>query len=100
MIGKMVTANRLSDGVVVYRTADGRWTHELAEGEIVEGKELGAARLAEAEAAVAACRVVAPYLIDVVAEGEVVRPARFREAIRAAGPTVGSEFRAAAPLEG
>ena len=32
MAQQVVTANRLSDGVVVYLTADGGWTERLSEG--------------------------------------------------------------------
>ena len=103
LLGQVVTANRLTDGVVLYRTPAGGWSDRLADGEIVAGKEAGAARLAEAEAAVKDCRVVAPYLIDVVADADAVgiRPQRFREAVRAAGPTVAADFRAAVarPIE-
>ncbi len=31
----VVTANRLGDGVVVYRTADGRWTEKLSEAGVL-----------------------------------------------------------------
>ncbi len=94
VLGQVVTANRLSDGMVVYRTAIGDWSDRLADGDIVTGKEAGAARLADADAAVKACLVVAPYLIDVVADAGGMRPKRFREAIRSAGPTVAADFRA------
>ena len=55
----------------------------------VAGKDEAAALLAEAEPDVAACRIVTPYLIDVV-EGPdgSLRATSERERIRALGPSV------------
>ena len=84
---EVITANRLRDGAVVYLAADGAWSPALA-----------GARLfgpGEADGVVAAadpCRVVGAYAIPVLVTGGVVRPARWREIIRAAGPTVRPEL--------
>ena len=43
----IVTANRLGDGAVVYRTADGQWTTELEQAAVVTdraGRERAARR--------------------------------------------------------
>lgn len=82
---QVVTANRLSDGNVVYLGPSLTWVECLADAEPVSGKEAGDARLAEALPFVAARVVVNPYLIEVDADR---RPLRMREIIRAAGPTV------------
>lgn len=85
---KAVTANRLADGVVVYLGTDG-WVEIIAAARSVEGKEVAAALLAEAEADVAACRVVGPYVIDVTpGEGGTLQATTGRERIRALGPTI------------
>jgi hypothetical protein len=83
-----VTANRLRDGAVVYRTADGGWTTEFA----VLG-ELATAAEAEAIAAAAGAvsgpdAVVGAYAITVEVDGAAPRPTSLRERIRAEGPTV------------
>jgi len=84
---KAVTANRLSDGLVVYLGAGG-WVETIAAARSVEGKEAAAVLLAEAEPDVAACRVVGPYVIDVVPdEAGVLKATSERERIRALGPT-------------
>jgi hypothetical protein len=86
---KVVTANRLTDGVVVYLTADGSWAEHIEAARSVEGKPAAEALLAGADAHVRACRVVAPYLIDVVTgEDGVLKPTSYREAMRALGPSV------------
>ena len=86
---KAVTANRLVDGLVVYLGAEGRWVEDIADAFSVVGKEAGAALLAATEPDVEACRIVGPYLIDVVAgpDGKL-RGTSERERIRALGPTV------------
>ena len=81
---KVVTANRLTDGAVVY-LADFGWTERL-EAALRLDEEVANAALARAEAQ--ATTVVAPYLVDADAVGVVGRE-RLRETIRATGPTVG-----------
>ena len=83
---RVLTANRLHDGAVVYRTAGGEWTHRFGE----------AARLdvSEAEAALQAAlatpqAVVEAYLLEADESGPAGRE-RLRERIRAGGPTAGS----------
>ena len=88
MTVQIVTANRLDDGAVVYLADDGTWSDRIAGGRLAEGKGDGEALLAAAEAAVAERKVVAPYLIDVLAEDGSLRAVRFKERIRANGPPV------------
>ena len=84
---KAVTANRLADGLVVYLGNDG-WVETIAAARSVDGKEAAAALLAEAEPDVAACRVVGPYVIDVVPGRDgTLHATSERERIRALGPT-------------
>ncbi len=90
MTPRMVTANRLGDGLVVYLDMDGGWSERIADGRVASDDAAAAALMTVAEAA--ACQVVAPYLIDVVDADGSVRPASFRERIRAQGPTVPSEI--------
>jgi len=87
MTGLVVTANRLSDGEVVYLAAEGRWTLCL-EAALVVGKEESEELLRRAERAVAERKVVGPYAFPVVPGPEGIRPTHMKEIIRAAGPTV------------
>jgi hypothetical protein len=83
----VVTANRLGDGAVVYRTAQGNWTNDLAAAAVVTtapaAGELLAAALADKLRAVDA--YVAP--VEVTPQQRVV-PGNLRERIRLHGPTV------------
>lgn len=82
----VITANRLGDGAVVYRTSDSRWTTRLEQAAVVTtapaATDLLAAAVADDVGAVGA--YVAPVLLG--ADGSV-RPGNLREAIRQAGPT-------------
>lgn len=85
---KVMTANRLGDGAVVYLDRRGAWVEAL--GEALAAGEAEAQTLLErqAEAAVRRREVVGPYLFAVTLEAGVPRPLGQRERIRAAGPTV------------
>lgn len=85
---QVLTANRLRDGAVAYRTPGGEWATDINAGEIARDAA-AAERLTAAGIADAAARlVVAPYLIEVRAEAGAVTPASTREIIRAAGPSI------------
>ncbi|MCD4661293.1 DUF2849 domain-containing protein [Agrobacterium sp.] len=88
MVDKVLTANRLGDGIAVWLDANGDWTENL-QGAIV-------ARHAEAVASFeeigkrdfSANKVVDVAIVDVVEENGKLWPTRLRERIRAAGTTV------------
>jgi hypothetical protein len=83
----VVTANRLGDGAVVYRTVGGAWSTALAEAAVVDTAPAATALLADSVAddigAVGA--YVAPVHIDA---GGLPQPGNLRERIRLTGPTV------------
>lgn len=89
---QVVTANRLRDGLVVYLAEGGRWVEEVGQAVMASDAESAKALLAAGEQAVADRVVVAPYLIDVRAEGGRVMPTRYREVLRALGPSSHPEF--------
>ena len=81
----VVTASRLGDGAVVYRTADDDWTTELASAAVVAASA-AAAVLQRAEAD--GVRAVGPYIAPVeLSPDNRVLPGNLRERIRFAGPT-------------
>jgi Protein of unknown function (DUF2849) len=86
---KVITANDLGDGLVVFLDHDGGWTHLVAEARVVEdGPDLDGA-MAYAKQQHDARVVVEPYPIDVTVTGGVPIPQRLREKIRAdRGPTI------------
>lgn len=86
---KVVTANDLLSGAVVYWTKGGAWTNDLSAAFLVEGQ----AALAElARASADEGRAVGPYLMDVTADRAPSGRARLRETIRKSGPTIHPEF--------
>lgn len=84
---RAATANRLRDGVVVFRTVTGGWSSRIADAEIVTGEGETARLLSEAERDAGNAVVVGPYLIDIADIDGEVRPVALRERIRAFGPT-------------
>ena len=86
---KVITANDLRDGLVVFLDHDGGWTHDIALARVVEdGPDLDQAN-AYAKAQHDARIVVEPYPIDVEVKSGVPVPVRYRERIRAEkGPTI------------
>ena len=95
MARQVLTANRLTDGLVVYLADAGGWSERIDEARTAADAEEAQRLLAEGERSVEARIVVGPYLIDVDADNQPgkVAPLRFREAIRSQGPTVPSDFR-------
>jgi Protein of unknown function (DUF2849) len=83
----VVTANRLGDGAVVYRTRGGGWSTALSEAAVVDTAPAATALLASSVAddigAVGA--YVAPVQLDAGGRPE---PGNLRERIRLTGPTV------------
>ena len=86
---EIVTANRLSDGRVVFMTRVD-WSTSIDQAEVLESKPAVEAALARAAADAAGNRVVDVYAIGVVRENGSLVPTRLRERIRAEGPTTGN----------
>jgi hypothetical protein len=83
----VVTANRLGDGAVVYRAADGGWTTSLTAAAVVTTAPEADALLGAANAD--GIRAVGPYVAPVeVTEDHRVLPGNLRERIRVGGPTI------------
>ncbi|WP_298836254.1 DUF2849 domain-containing protein [uncultured Roseobacter sp.] len=81
---KVVTANDLLKGDVIYQTADG-WTRDLALAEVLTDEADADLRMIDASQQTD--RVVGVYLADVDASGGTPRPTHFREDFRATGPS-------------
>ncbi|TCK23903.1 uncharacterized protein DUF2849 [Ancylobacter aquaticus] len=81
-----VTANRLTDGAVVWRTKAGGWSVELADAAVVTTADAALALLAEAGKR--DLDAVGPYVAPVlVGTDGALAPGNLRERIRVAGPT-------------
>jgi len=83
----VVTANRVGDGAVIYRSPDGDWTTALAAAAIAT--DAAAARNLVNAAIADDLRAVGSYIapVKVTRDGEV-RPGNLRERIRLRGPTI------------
>jgi hypothetical protein len=84
--GKIATANRLRDGVVIYLNAQGLWVTEVTEARVATTPEQEAELKAALDAGVKNSLLIDTQIIDLSADAS--KPARLREQIRAVGPTV------------
>jgi hypothetical protein len=82
---KVVTANALLEGDVVYLTADDRWSRVHSEAELIEDEAIADLRLLEASKQSSV--VVGVYLADAKPGPNGPEPVHFREAFRAKGPS-------------
>jgi hypothetical protein len=86
-MAKIITANQLIAGDVVFLTEDG-WSALVDRACVAEDDVALAALEARAAAAEAANVVVAPYAIEVRRDGSRILPLHYREVMRTRGPTV------------
>jgi NADH dehydrogenase/NADH:ubiquinone oxidoreductase subunit G len=82
---KVVTANALIEGDVVYLTADDRWSRDHAEAELIEDEAHAQLRLLKAESQKNV--IVVAYLADARKGAHGPEPIHFREAFRTRGPS-------------
>jgi hypothetical protein len=88
----VITANDLKDGLVVYQVADDSWTPSVGLAEVIESDDGLEARLACAQKAESDQMVVGPYAVAVDVSGDNPRPTKYRERIRAYGPSTHPAF--------
>ncbi len=89
---KVITANRLLNGDVVWLGENGAWVERITLARIFEGKDAVAEGLSLGAEAESRQEVVGVYEMDVALEDGVVLPVRLRERIRATGPTTHPQF--------
>ncbi|QPM89332.1 DUF2849 domain-containing protein [Pseudooceanicola algae] len=82
---KVVTGNALLEGDVVYYTAQGTWTRNLAEAQVLSDQ--AAADLRLTEAASDQSLIVGAYLADMAPSDTGPEPTHFREEFRRTGPS-------------
>ncbi len=88
MADKVLTANRLSDGIAVWLDANGEWTEKLQDALVARHAEAAASLEEIGKRDFSANKVVDVNIIDVVEEKGQLWPTRLRERIRAAGPSM------------
>jgi hypothetical protein len=83
----VVTANRLGDGAVIYRTDGGQWSTRLDQAIVVTTAAAASSLLAGATAD--DINAVGPYVAPVRQDADgALQPGNLREAIRHTGPTI------------
>lgn len=82
---KALTANRLTDGEVVF-WKQGHWVESFGDADIFADED-SAGEAAEAHAKNQPTLVVEPYLIDLMESEGLWAPTSYRERIRALGPS-------------
>ncbi|MEM1038523.1 MAG: DUF2849 domain-containing protein [Pseudomonadota bacterium] len=86
------TGNRLLDGEVVWLGRGGQWVEDVEGAFLAKTEDERMAAAALADKADAENHVVEPYEIEATVEQGIVTPVRFREKIRAAGPTIRTDL--------
>jgi sulfite reductase (NADPH) hemoprotein beta-component len=84
--GKIATANRLRDGVVVYLTEAGTWVPDIEQARVAHTPDDELALKAALDAGFRGNLIIDTQVIDALPARKT--PARLREQIRAVGPTV------------
>jgi hypothetical protein len=84
---KIITANALLQGDVVYFKRDDGWSRDIDAAEVLEDEAHAQIRLLEALGLAGVVGVVGVYLADVQVGQGGIRPAHFREVFRSRGPS-------------
>ncbi|MBP2559117.1 hypothetical protein J2857_001868 [Neorhizobium galegae] len=88
MTDKVLTANRLSDGIAVWLDANGQWVENLQDAIVARHAEAVASLEAIGKRDFAENLVVDVTVVEVQEQGGKLWPLRLRERIRAQGPTM------------
>ena len=84
----VLTANRLGDGTIVYLDFEGAWSENIAEAAVANSPDEERALEDRCAYDSAHNLVVEPYLIEVRQITGRIEPIRYRERVRAGGPTI------------
>jgi Protein of unknown function (DUF2849) len=85
---KVISANRLADGIVVYAGRDGSWSERLSQAKVFASKAEAEAGLLVAQDDAKRNLVVEPVVVEVTEDASGLRAVTLREIIRARGPTI------------
>lgn len=86
-MSQVISANRLSDGIVVFRAKGGAWVEQLRDAEILPDAAAVKAALGLVEQDVKANQVIEVAAFEVAVIHGQVEPVHLRDKIRARGPT-------------
>lgn len=85
---KALTANRLSDGIVVFMKADGTWSEVIHDAHIAYDNSDSEKLVDQGKISSDANEVVEPYLFNVTQNGSEIVATHIREYMRTQGPSV------------
>ncbi|HET6379401.1 MAG TPA: DUF2849 domain-containing protein [Methylocella sp.] len=85
---RVISANRLPDGAVVYLGRGGGWVTRLAEAKVFSANADTGEALLLAQEEAKRNLIVEPALVEVTEDEGRLRPLTLRETIRAEGPTI------------
>ncbi len=85
---KVISANRLADGIVVYAGSGGSWFERLSQAKIFATKAEAEAGLLVAQNDAKRNLVVEPVVVEVAEDSGGLRAVTLRDSIRARGPTI------------
>lgn len=88
MTTRVMTANLLRSGLVVFLTADNTWSDKIDDAVVIETDEDAQTLERQGQADIAANLIVDPYLVDATRINGHIKPNHIREIIRTLGPTV------------
>ena len=91
-MGQVITANRLSDGLVVFLDDVGQWSERLDQAHVFADKAAAVVGLEAGRSAEARNLILDLAAIDVTIQAGSIVPTKLREAIRARGPTIFPAF--------
>ncbi len=94
---KVVTANDLLEGDVIYLTTSGNWTRDLRDAELITDEAEAQLRLLDAQSQPQIA--VGAYLADAKAGEQGPEPTHFREDFRCTGPSNYAHGKQEAKLE-
>ncbi|MFP6747005.1 MAG: DUF2849 domain-containing protein [Alphaproteobacteria bacterium] len=87
-----ITANRLSDGYVIYLTAKGGWSERIEDCQAIDDPATADELLRRAERRAGGDLVVGPYLFKIARRDGRSIPLGQREILRTTGPSVGTDL--------
>lgn len=88
MTGKVLTANRLADGEVVFFAAGHSWSMEISHALVADAEPSLGLLNEQLQLSETGTEVTDAYLFDVETIAGEIRPVHIRERIRTLGPTV------------
>ncbi|MBT5110510.1 MAG: DUF2849 domain-containing protein [Rhodospirillaceae bacterium] len=90
---QIVTANRLTDGFVVYMAGGNEWSTDIEDSARARSPAAGEQLLVTGRRAMDTQEIIDPYLIDADDRNGRISPVKYRERIRATGPSTGDANR-------